>query len=586
MNKKGSIALIIILIVAVVLAVAGGVWYWKTHKSLAPVVIENNAPAASTTTSSSGQNCGVDPMDENTSNCPTGYSCHFPSNHQPGVYDGTCIQTTSTYQNTDYGVSFEYPSNWTVKSGDTAEGDYGLYTQYGPQYAPTAVSLITVEIPPSLYPGTNLEGAYFNLSVDKQLSQSQCSALIPPFGPNNIPDKVIVIDGVTFTRYAAGGVAAGTDEFTENYSGYTNDTCYEFNLGDTTGNDVSATGVKMSGSANDISVLEGVLSSVKFTGLTAAPQASGDNELSSSTAPMTVFPTSGPAPLPIVASVVCRAASIVNQDITVINWGDQTQETCVGTPTSSVIKAIEHMYRTAGTYRASINGPGSSQVSIVVANDSESVMPKITSPNAGAVFVIGSTVPLSWEGIDGIDESVASGTTDYVVASLSDDLATPRGVMGNNDTSLVIPNTDSYQWNTAGISPGEYTFEMGGVGSDEPYSVDPVWFIPSDSSDIIPTVTSIGQQLCSNTPTPNGKFIYGLTIGGTGFTPSSYAYVGDLSNNEAFGSMIPTSVSSDGTALTISSDEFVLNGVYAVKIYNGTHGSNFNETITISCPAS
>lgn len=50
--------------------------------------------------------------------------------------------------------------------------------------------------------------------------------------------------------------------------------------------------------------------------------------------------------------------------------------------------------------------------------------------------------------------------------------------------------------------------------------------------------------------------------------------------------MIPTSVSPDGTSLTISSDEFVLNGVYAVKIYNGTHGSDINETITISCPAS
>jgi hypothetical protein len=60
-------------------------------------------------------------------------------------------------------------------------------------------------------------------------------------------------------------VAAGTDEYTENYTGYTNGTCYEFNLGDTTGNDISPTGTKMAGDANDISILEGVLSSVKFT---------------------------------------------------------------------------------------------------------------------------------------------------------------------------------------------------------------------------------------------------------------------------------------------------------------------------------
>ena len=127
---------------------------------------------------------------------------------------------------------------------------------------------------------------------------------------------------------------------------------------------------------------------------------------------------------------------------------------------------------------------------------------------------------------------------------------------------------------------------MGGPGSDEPYVVDPVWFIPQDSSDITPTVASIKQQSCSNAPTSNGRFIYSLTIGGMGFTPASYAYVSDLSTNEAFGTMIPTSVSSNGTSLTISSDKFVLNGVYAVKIYNSTHGSNLNETITISCPAS
>jgi hypothetical protein len=536
-NHKGSIALIVVLII-VALAIAGGIWYWMAHKSNT-----NNPPSQSASTT----------------------------------------QTTSTYQNADYGISFNYPSNWTVKSGSAAEGDYGLYAKYDPN----AVSLVAVEIPPSLYPGTNLEGAYFNLSVDKQLSQSQCAALIPPFGPNNIPDKVIVVDGVTFTRYAAGGVAAGTDEFTENYSGYINGICYEFNLGDTTGNDVSATGTKMSGSANDIPTLEGVLSSVKFIGSTLVPQSSGDNKLSSSATPIVIFPTSGPAPLPITASVICRASSAVNQDITVVNWGDQTQETCIGNPTSSVIKAIEHIYRTAGTYHASINDPGSGQVSIVVTNDGQSVMPKITSPNTGAVFVIGSTVSLSWEGIDGIDESVASGTTDYVAVSLSDDLATPRGVMGNNLTSLVIPNTDSYQWNTVGISPGEYTFKMGGPGSDEPYIVDPVWFIPPDSSNITPTVTSIEQQPCSNTPTPNGKFIHSLTIGGTGFTSASYAYISDLlSADQSLGSMIPTNVSPAGTSLTISSDEFVLNGVYAVKIYNGTHGSNLNETITISCPAS
>lgn len=216
-------ALVVALIIVVVLVAAGGIWYWKAHES----GVNNSQPQGATT-----------------------------------------IQTTSTYQNVDVGISFEYPNNWIVKSGDTAEwrmgnavvGDYGLYTKYDP----SSISLITVEIPPSLYPGTNLKGAYFNLSVDKQLSQNQCLALTSQPGPNN-GGGVITIGGVVFNWTRAGSVAAGTDEYTENYSGYTNATCYEFNLGDTTGSDVSATGTIELGSANDISVLEGVLSSVNFT---------------------------------------------------------------------------------------------------------------------------------------------------------------------------------------------------------------------------------------------------------------------------------------------------------------------------------
>ena len=235
--------LVVALVVMVVLFAAGGVWYWKAHKSSA-----NNSQPQSATTG----------------------------------------QTTSTYQNADYGISFDYPNNWTVKPGDAAEGDYGLYTPYGPyQNASNTVSLITVEIPPSLYPGTNLKGAYFNLSVDRQLSQSQCLALTSQPGPNN-GGGTIVIGGVTFNWTRAGSAAAGTDEFSENYSGYTNGTCYEFNLGDTTGNDVSPTGTKMLGTATDISVLEGVLPSVKFIGSVSSSAASNEMSFSTTSTPSTL----------------------------------------------------------------------------------------------------------------------------------------------------------------------------------------------------------------------------------------------------------------------------------------------------------
>lgn len=211
------------LIVGIVLVAAGGIWYWKTHKvSTAPAAANN----ASTTQQSK-----------------------------------LAAATSTTYQSADYGISFDYPNTWTVKPGDTAEGDDGLYTKYDPN----AVSLITVEMPTDSYPGTGFEGAYFNLSVDKQLDSSQCAALNSQPGPNNTPGGVITIDGVVFNRYAAGSVAAGTSFGTQNYSGYANGVCYEFNLGDVGGSNVNAvTGAPSPSYAGDMSVLEGIFPSVKF----------------------------------------------------------------------------------------------------------------------------------------------------------------------------------------------------------------------------------------------------------------------------------------------------------------------------------
>jgi hypothetical protein len=310
-SQKGFTAL-----VAVVLAIAGGAWYYEAHSnSIAQAPTQSTSTSATNSTptinvifpaswtnwtpgstqtivwtdtaasASTKYDVSVALLGNNVkmiaSGIPgTSYSWAIPSTlplvvsttikvcetgttscGQSGLFNfvsGT--KTTSTYQNADYGVSFNYPNNWTVKPGDTAEGDYGLYTKYDPH----TISLVTAEIPRNAYPGTGFGGAYFNLSVDKQLSQIQCAALIPPFGPNNIPDKIIDIDGVMFTRYAAGSVAAGTAEYIENYSGYANSICYEFNLGDITGSTVSNNNPKPT-YANDISVLEGVLSSVKFS---------------------------------------------------------------------------------------------------------------------------------------------------------------------------------------------------------------------------------------------------------------------------------------------------------------------------------
>jgi hypothetical protein len=221
-GRRGSAALVIVLIVVIVLAVVGGIWYWMAHN-----------------------NSATQPSSQSTA---------------PG---GSIAQTTSTYQNADYGISFAYPSAWTVKPGDTAEGDYGLYTQYDPG----AVSLVTVEMPTSSYPGTGFEGAYFNLSVDAHVDPGQCFSLTSQAGPGG--GGHLTIGGVVFDWRDEGSVAAGTDFDTRNYSGYTNGICYYFNLGDRGGANVSLNGAVLPSYASDMTTLEGLLSSVNF--ISSAP---------------------------------------------------------------------------------------------------------------------------------------------------------------------------------------------------------------------------------------------------------------------------------------------------------------------------
>jgi len=145
--------------------------------------------------------------------------------------------------------------------GDAAEGEYGLNTQY----YPGTISLITVEMPTDSYPGSGFEGAYFNLSVNKNLSFSQCVSI----DSQNLPsgrEGTTTIGGIAFRWGGEGGVGAGQSSYGKYYTGYANGTCYEFNLGDAGGSNVSLSGVPGPSYAGDMSVLEALLSSVDFTG--------------------------------------------------------------------------------------------------------------------------------------------------------------------------------------------------------------------------------------------------------------------------------------------------------------------------------
>src|SRR5512147_144905 len=80
-----------------------------------------------------------------------------------------------TYKSRDYGVWFTYPRQYAYVSAKTiatgneslrpkSDGDDGQFT------------LARIEIPKGFYPDTDLESAYFTLSLNQDISEEQCAS--------------------------------------------------------------------------------------------------------------------------------------------------------------------------------------------------------------------------------------------------------------------------------------------------------------------------------------------------------------------------------------------------------------------------
>jgi hypothetical protein len=93
---------------------------------------------------------------------------------------------TSTYADKTTGVSFDYPRHYALKTGESADELVSAdpipmdFTQ------PGGVALAAVQLPESIYPNSDLAGAYFDVSLNKTLTAEQCREFSIP-QPNPTP---------------------------------------------------------------------------------------------------------------------------------------------------------------------------------------------------------------------------------------------------------------------------------------------------------------------------------------------------------------------------------------------------------------
>ncbi len=186
-----------------------------------------------------------------------------------------------TYNDANSGISFLYPRKALLISGDKVKPDLtgvGAVSTKLPTNAPInvpmnfvqpgGVTIATVALPDTSYPGTDFASAFFNVNVNRSLSQQECEHFAfvdtrnadgEPVDPEKV--KVGAAEMEMTSNFSANAIKQ--DE-TQYYHNYQNGACYEYVLGLGTEGFSTEGGVQHVGRDEVFAKLEKILATVKI----------------------------------------------------------------------------------------------------------------------------------------------------------------------------------------------------------------------------------------------------------------------------------------------------------------------------------
>lgn len=156
----------------------------------------------------------------------------------------------STYSNPAYGVTFRYLKPYALKEGDKANLEWAALAPAQMDFVqPGGTTLSAVELPGKMYGGTNFDSAFFNVSVNSKMTETECGQFAAPEA--NQTDATSTQEGTGATpaipqavEPAKGKMGSADFSEVENRSGeaekqadakyyhvFQNGACYEFALG-------------------------------------------------------------------------------------------------------------------------------------------------------------------------------------------------------------------------------------------------------------------------------------------------------------------------------------------------------------------
>jgi len=140
-----------------------------------------------------------------------------------------------TYRDPNSGVSFRYPRKYDLASGESVEGQIVGAGPMPMNFVEAGGSpVVSVALPPTLYRGTDFSAAFFNVNVNRSLSEQECSQFgvvdsSNPDGEALNPEKVDVgpLQFDKTTDFSGDGMQQTEARY---FHRYENGACYEFVL--------------------------------------------------------------------------------------------------------------------------------------------------------------------------------------------------------------------------------------------------------------------------------------------------------------------------------------------------------------------
>jgi len=140
------------------------------------------------------------------------------------------------YSDPNSGVSFLYPRKFALASGDKAHSELAVAGDVPMNFVqPGGVAVATVAVPGDSYPGTDFASAFFNVNVNRSVSEQECEhfAFVDTRNADGEPvdaEKVKVgsTDMETTSNFSASAIQQAETQY---YHSYVNGACYEYVLG-------------------------------------------------------------------------------------------------------------------------------------------------------------------------------------------------------------------------------------------------------------------------------------------------------------------------------------------------------------------